>query len=205
MAQAVFLGKGDFAAQRRNGQSCRLRDLPDTMRVRLRYIQASVEPDCNPKRPIKGGLGGWLAIDSDRKGSISGHGGDDAAAVHLAHAAVNIIRDIKIPRSIDINLVWIAQPGLGGRSAVAAVAAGARASHRCHAAGGVHLDHPAAIAVRYVEVAGAIQGEVGDVINPPDTRVVMVPLGSIFMNTIARTAPKRKCFLKGPLRRYMDG
>src|SRR3990172_7529130 len=156
MAQAVFLGKRDFAAQVPNDKSCRLRDLPDTMRIPLRYIQASVKPDSNPKRIIKGGLCGRLAIDSDRKGPISGHGGDDAAAVHLAHAAVTIIHDVKIPRSIDSNPVWLDQTGLSGRSAVAAVARRPRASHRCHAAGGVHLDHPAVPAATNVEGAGAI-------------------------------------------------
>ena len=85
--------------------------------------------------------------------TIACHSADHTPGSHFADGLVIGIRDVKIARSFECDVIWDIQLGRCGRSTVAAVTVGTVSCHSADYARGSHFADAVIVAIRDVEIA----------------------------------------------------
>ena len=97
--------------------------------------------------------------------AAAGHRGDDAAAVHLAHALAPFFGDEEIALGVEGDAGGQIERGAGGRSALAGIAVQAVSGHGGDSAPGIHAADAAVAGIGDVEVAVRVEGEPGGLVH----------------------------------------
>jgi len=127
----------------------------------VRNIQVARDIAGHEPRTIQTGIGGRAAITRIASVAIARHGGDDAVGVHLADDVGPFVTNIQVAGGIANYAERLIKDGVGGRAAVAGIAAGSIARHGGDDAVGVHLADALVAPVSNIQVAEGIKGHAG--------------------------------------------